>query len=257
MKYYIKNDLSRSGKKITDPKIVDIKELDNSFYQKLTSEDEVYIYGGDGTINCFINKCIIYPKIIVVPRGTGNDLARSLTTNYKDVSIFSANGCKYVNGFDVGFGALVCDFVEKDQNKNKFTYVKNIYKALKYTKMLNIKVTIDGEVKEYPNTFLIACQNTEYFGGGMKVTPKAKIESDEVEICIIGNASKYLIATVFPTIFVTLHTKLTKYVRVSHAQGLIIELEEPYIAECDGEVQKAQNKYVIEHVGQIKIKLAK
>lgn len=255
MKYYIGNKLSKSSNTKLPESGIDTGDLDREFFKNLSAEDEVELYGGDGTINWFINKCEIYPQITVVPSGTGNDLARSLDTDFKKVSIFSSNGYKYVNGFDVGFGALVCKLVESDKSKSNLSYFKNVYKGLKQTKMLNGVVTIDGLRVELKKTFLITAQNTENFGGGMRITPDANIEADTVEVCIIGGASKYLIAAIFPTVFLGLHTKIKKYVKVYSGTNISIELDQPYISECDGEVSSANLSYEIEYTGSIKMRL--
>lgn len=255
MIYYVNNELSKCGNDNIGQKTTDVSMLDDTFFKELKADDEVVIYGGDGTINKFINNCYTYPKLTIVPRGTGNDLARSLTTEYKAVQVFAANGYKYVNGFDIGFGALVCKLVEQDKKKGKLSYLLNVYKGLKDTKMLNITAEIDGRQIEMPNTFLVTAQNTKYFGGGMKITPRANIEADTVEVCVIGNASKYLILSIFPTVFLGLHMKIHKYVRVYQAREVKFELETAYIAECDGEVQAEKHQFNIKKHGEIKVRL--
>lgn len=255
MKYYIGNKLSKSSHTKLPKDGIDTDDLDKEFFKNLKADDEVVLYGGDGTINKFINKCEVYPQITIVPSGTGNDLARSLDTDFKNVSIFSSNDYKYVNGFDVGFGALVCKLVEEDKSKGNMSYFSNVYKGLKQTKMLNGTVTVDGMRFELRKTFLITAQNTPNFGGGMRITPNANIESDTVEVCIIGGASKYLIAAIFPTVFIGLHTKIKNYVKVYSGSNITIELDEPYISECDGEVSNENTSYNIEYVGKLKMRL--
>lgn len=255
MKYYVYNKLSKSGSKKTSSDMLDVSSLSSDFFLNLKSNDEVVLYGGDGTINNFVNKCIEYPRLTIVKSGTGNDLAHDLTSEYQNIAIFSANGYKYLNGFDVGFGALVCKLVEEDKSKNKFSYFKNVYKGLTSTNLLNATITIDDEVIETKNSFLIAVQNSKYFGGGMKITPKADITSSDVQVCVIGNAKRRTLAAVFPSVFFGVHDKLTKYVMVKTGSKITIKLDEPYIAECDGEVRSATDTYKIKYVGTIKVRL--
>lgn len=257
MKYIIYNKLSKSGGKKEGTGMLDISSLTSDFYINLKDSDEVELHGGDGTINNFINKCVQYPKLTVVKSGTGNDLARDLTSEYQEVAIFSANGYKYVNGFDVGFGALVCNLVEEDKSKNKLSYFKNVYKGLTSTNLLNAKITIDGQSFETKNSFLIAVQNSKYFGGGMRITPNANLTEPSVEMCIIGNAKRRTIAAVFPTVFFGIHNKLTKYVTIKTGSEIEIKLDEPYIAECDGEVRKQSDTYTIKHEGYISARVVK
>lgn len=254
MKYYVYNKLSKSGHKKTSSNMLDVSSLSSDFFLNLKPTDEVELHGGDGTINNFINKCIEYPRITVVKSGTGNDLARALTTEYKYVTIFSANGYKFVNGFDVGFGALVCKLVEEDKHKNSLSYMKNVYLGLRKVTTQDMTVVIDGRKIETKRTFLIAAQNTPHFGGGMAVTPNADVESTTLELCVIGNASKALLATVFPTIFVKQHVRFKKYVQTYTGSTIEIKLSTPYISECDGEVKVETDYYKIKPVGTIMIR---
>lgn len=255
MKYCVYNKLSKSGHKKQGENMLNVLELTDQFFENLKAEDEVELHGGDGTINNFINRCIEYPHITVIKSGTGNDLSRDLKAEYQSVAIFAANDYKYLNGFDVGFGALVCKLVEEDKSKNKLSYFKNVYLGLKSTNLLNAKVMIDDEVINTTNSFLIAVQNSKYFGGGMRITPAANITKPSVEVCIIGNAKRRTVAAIFPTVFTASHTKFKKYVTIKTGSKIAIELDEPYIAECDGEVQKATSKYTIEHVGFVNMRL--
>lgn len=254
MKYYIYNKLSKSGHKKTSSNMLDVSSLSSDFFLNLKASDEVELHGGDGTINNFINKCIEYPRLTIVKSGTGNDLVRSLSKEYKDVSIFSANGYKYVNGFDVGFGALVCKLVDEDKYKGSISYFKNVYLGLRQIITQDMQLSVDGKIINTKRSFLIAAQNTEYFGGGMKVTPNADIESKTVEVCVIGNATKAVLASVFPTIFISQHTKFKKYVQTYTGSEIEIKLPLASIAECDGEVLAATNQYKIKYAGSIKIR---
>lgn len=255
MKYYIYNKLSKSGHKKTSSNMLDVSSLNEDFFRTLSVDDEVELHGGDGTINQFINNCIVYPKLTIVKSGTGNDLARSLTNEYQDISIFAANGHKYVNGFDVGFGALVCKLVNEDKRKGQLSYFKNVYLGLRQVPTQDMHLTIDGQVINTKKSFLVTAQNTEYFGGGMKVTPNAKVTADTVEMCVIGNAPKPLLAAVFPTIFVSQHIRFKKYVQTYTGKRVTIELPKPYIAECDGEVLAPTTTFNIEYVGTIPVRL--
>lgn len=254
MKYYVYNKLSKSGHKKTSSNMLDVSSLSSDFFLNLKSTDEVELHGGDGTINNFLNKCIEYPRLTVVKSGTGNDLSRSLSRKYKDVAIFSVNGYKYVNGFDVGFGALVCKLVEEDKRKSSLSYLKNVYLGLRQVATQDMAVIIDGKEIKTSRTFLITAQNTPHFGGGMPVTPNASVEAKTVEVCVIGNASKFVLATVFPTIFIKQHTKFKKYVQTYTGTNVEIKLKAPYISECDGEVKPETDYYKIKPVGTIKIR---
>lgn len=234
--------------------MLDVSFLNSEFFQNLKCSDEVVLHGGDGTINQFINKCIVYPHITVVKGGTGNDLVRSLKPSYQDVQVFAVNGNKFLNGFDVGLGAMVCELVNSDPQKNRLSYVRNIFRALRKIKSQAMSLEIDGRLIETNNTYLIAVQNAKYFGGGMKVTPDANVGSESLEVCVIGNCRKLFLATIFPTIFWSQHLSFKRQVQMHHGKVVTIKLQSPLIGECDGEIIAPTGVYNISQVGTVKMR---
>lgn len=254
MKYFIYNKLSKSGHKKTSSQMLDVSSLNKQFYQNLSSDDEVELHGGDGTINKFINNCIVYPKLTIVPSGTGNDLSRSLSSEYAVVNVYDVNGTKFINGFDVGFGAQVCSLVESDMRKGKLSYIRNVYLSLKQSKPFTCMLTVDDQQIQVDNGFMIVLQNGKYFGSGMKIAPDANISQDKLSITVISQISNSMVAILFPSIFWGKHLKFEKYVKTYSGQKINVKLKEQYIAECDGELITKSNQFTINRIGNILIK---
>lgn len=254
MKYYIYNKLSKSGYKKTSSDMLDVSFLSEEFFLNLKSSDEVELHGGDGTVNNFINRCVTYPQITLVKSGTGNDLARSLQSDYQDVCIFAVNGTKFLNGFDVGLGAIVCDLVEKDKMKGRLSYFRNVFRGLKIVEAQTMELIIDGKKIVTNNTLLITAQNAKYFGGGMKVTPLAEVQNDSLEVCVMGNGSKRYIASIFPTIFIGQHLRFKKNVQLYRGNQIEIRLSKQVIGECDGEIIAPTLVYNLKQVGTVKMR---
>ena len=94
----------------------------DSWPEQTVQFSEIWIFGGDGTLNYFINK---YPEIklplVVFSGGTGNDLswkingniatedflAELLESNYFSVDAGRCNGRLFLNGVGIGFDGEV------------------------------------------------------------------------------------------------------------------------------------------------------
>lgn len=254
MKYYLYNKLSSKVNNKYSTKWVDVLTLSDEFYKNLTNEDEVILVGGDGTINQFINKCDIYPKLTIYPRGTGNDLVRSLTNEFTRIPIYQANETKFINGFGVGFDALVCSMVNEGRKKGKVSFPLAVYKALFKSKIQTINAQIDEVDYSFENSFFVTIQNGKYFGGGVLITPNQNIESEKLSLCAISNGSKGVLATLFPTALIGKHTFFKKYVTIVTGNKFKISLTDEYISQCDGEVLLPTTEFVIGKIGEIEVR---
>ncbi len=255
MKYQLYNSLSRKADLAASEQSLDVNDLDINFYEQLKATDEVILYGGDGTINHFINNCITYPKLTIVRAGTGNDFARSLTEQYQTVQIFASNGYKFINGFGTGFDADVCKLANQLPKKTKYSFFKCVYRGLVSAKQQTIEIEVDGNRHQFQRAFLVAIQNGSYFGGGVKIVPSRKLSDEGLQICVISGANKALLATLFPTAFIGLHVKLKKYITILNGKQIKVRLDNPYISQCDGEVSEARCEYMIEKIGEIKVRV--
>ena len=100
MKYFLYNPISGHGKsreiaenmqsKLDEKAtLMDMTKVDYSqLFSTLNSSDSIMIFGGDGTLNRFINDTVDFSyegKIEYVPAGTGNDF-------YTDVAAENAGG---------------------------------------------------------------------------------------------------------------------------------------------------------------------
>lgn len=254
MKYHLYNNHSGKKHKTFSENWVDVQTLGSDFYHCLRAEDEVFLSGGDGTVNCFINKCQVFPKLTIIPSGTGNDLVRSLQEQYQRVPIFKCNDKYFINGFGVGFDALVCQMVSQAKHNGKTTFPIAVYKALFKSKVQDIQVEIDGINYSFPSAFFVAIQNGKYFGGGVQITPKQDLTSEQLSICVVSNGSKLVLATLFPTALFGLHHRFTKYVRILTGTSFKVKLENKYISQRDGEVDAETDVFQIDFVDYIEVR---
>lgn len=216
---------------------------------KFLKEKDIYeniiLLGGDGTINRFVNDIKDYTlttPIYLKPNGSGNDFLRSLKhqkENTQEIMQATYNDQKtqlFMNGAGIGIDGLVLEYIDKAKNKGKFRYFSNTFKALINYKPTDSIVWIDGEKKTFHNTYLINANNGKYVGGGMKITPKADLSTNTLEVIIVHTIPKWLIFFIFITIYLGIHTIFTSYVYTAKASTLKVEMPHPSIAQVDGEI---------------------
>ena len=196
-----------------------VKEIGNRF-------DVLVSVGGDGTINEVINGVPDFKiPFGMIPIGTGNDFARSccvphdsideavqilLNHDVKNIDIGEVNGRKFVNVLGMGFEGQV------NWNARKINFIKGAtryilgigYTLFAYNR-IPMKLTLDGKVYD-EDIYLVSVGNGWNVGGGLQLTPYAKLDDGVFDVCYVKNISKWRIISNF--------SKLTK--------GTINELDE-------------------------------
>jgi len=216
----------------------------NSFLDSNPLITDIIYCGGDGSFNYLVNHVDlskITQNIYLAQSGSGNDFLRSLKRIGKgNISIGMANNntapARFINGCGIGVDAAVCHFVNADSKKNKLSYFANTFKAISQFKPVTMDVTIDGVNHHFEKAFFAAVQNGRYFGGGMKIAPKADPTSEDFQIVVAHSISKALISTLFLTIYSGLHVKIKKYVKLLSGKSIKISVAEPNYFQTDGEV---------------------
>lgn len=83
-------------------------------------------------------------------------------------------------------------------------------------------------------TLLAAFANTPTYGGGMKITPNARMDDGLLDVCVIGGVDPFKFACMFPTVYFGRHLSIKK-VRYFQAAHLRVETETPFDVYADGE----------------------
>lgn len=165
---------------------------------------EAWIFGGDGTINWFINQ---YPDIAlplsVFAGGSGNDFHWMLYGDKKVeeqvelvleaspqwVDAGNCNGKIFLNGVGIGFdGAIVRDLLGKKKLAGKASYLLSILKHIVsyHEKPCMLEMP---EEKISQDCFMISVANARRYGGGFHVAPKASLTDALLDINIVGKIS--------------------------------------------------------------------
>jgi len=227
--------------------------------------ENIVALGGDGTINevvngFFENNRPVNPeaKLGIIPMGTGGDLVKTLKipedleAAARRIEIGCIQKCDlgivsyqtlherrsryFINIADAGFGATV---VEKVQQSSKalgpfFTYLTGLLRGLASYKNQPMRITIDHNFEHEGIFTAVVVSNGQFFGGGMWVAPKARLDDGQFEVVIIGDISR-------PEIIANVHKiyngTLESHPKIRYLQGKKISLgsDSGVQVEADGE----------------------
>ncbi len=220
--------------------------------------DRVIIFGGDGTLNHFINDigdCVIPCQVDLYPTGTGNDFARDLPEEEKDptygtfqinkyivgLPIVEVKGKKYrfINGIGYGIDGECCRKAddmkaagEKDLDYGSIT----IGLLMKEFKAPNATVVVDGgEPMHIKKAYLASAMNGRYYGGGMNIAPEQKRCSGILSFVCIHGRGRIGTLLLFPKLFKGTHVKAKKACYIQQGKTIEVSFDAPCALQIDGE----------------------
>ncbi len=220
---------------------------------------QVWIAGGDGTLNYFINH---YPQfnlpIAIFKGGTGNDFQWML---YGDASVeeeveivlhatpkpVDAGCCNnhlFLNGVGIGFdGKVVQDLLGKKKWNEQFSYYSVVLRNIFFFKEFLCTVTNHG-FNWGKKCLMISVANGRRYGGGFTVNPEGLINDKLLDIYIIGHVTPLLRFRYLPLIEKGQHIKLP-FVTYVKTGSVHIKAAGIVPAHVDGEYFDA-SEFVIE-----------
>ena len=252
-----------------DIRVKDITKLD-SIEERLAKinkeKDNILIVGGDGTLTSLINKYKKYldnlPKIYAVKAGTGNDFLRNIIHSgypveninnkyflinpfLKNLPICKVNNNEktFLNGIGIGLDGYICKNVEEQRNKNnKQSFFKITLKSfMEFKPLEKLTIEVDGQKSELKKCWFASIMNGKYYGGGMKIAPKADFKGEKLQAVIINDINKFKLFMLFPLIYTGNHSKV-KAVHFFEGKHIKITSDEKTYVQIDGEPQKDINE---------------
>ena len=210
---------------------------------------EVWIIGGDGTMNWFINQ---YPAIqlplALFAGGAGNDLHwmlygnlttelqvdRVLQSAPQSIDAGVCNEKLFLNGVGIGFdGAIVHDLLGKKKLAGKASYLLSILKhIIRYHEKLCFLEMANETIKD--DCFMISVANGKRYGGGFHVAPNAVLNDGLLDINIVGKISPIKRMKYMPVIEKGEHLDLD-FIKYRQTQKIIIHSAIKLHAHLDGE----------------------
>lgn len=215
---------------------------------------EAWIFGGDGTVNYFINK---YPDctipLAVFPGGTGNDLHwmlygkagintqvdMLLQVSPRQIDAGVCNGKLFLNGVGIGFdGSIVRDLAGKSKWPGKTSYFISIVKHLWGYREQRGSIRADEEGMQ-GNYFLISVANAQRYGGGFKVAPKASLTDGLLDLNIVKEIAPVKRLRYLPVIEKGRHLDLP-FIEYKQAKEVLVSFQSLQPAHIDGDYMEAR-----------------
>ena len=229
--------------------------------------DAVLIFGGDGTIHRHLPALVrLGLPVLIVPAGSGNDFARAVGLRSPGDSLKVwrefESGKVQARAIDLGTiriagsaetshyfccvaGCGLDSLTARRANRlprwlrGHGGYVLALLPALVNLPAYRMRVTWwDGERKlndeaQRPS-LLAAFANTQYYGDGMRIAPRADMADGKLDICRILTMNPVELFCLFPTVYFGRHLFSTK-VEYSKADRAVVEADTPLEIYADGE----------------------
>lgn len=246
--------------------VVDVIKFDGyrSYLKDIKSDDRIYLVGGDGTLNRYVNDIDgmnLSNDVYYYPAGTGNDFLRDLGKGEEDCPLkinryleelpfVEVNGKKYrfLNGIGYGIDGYCCEVGDKlkAQNVQNINYTGIAIKGLLFHyHPTSCVITVDGKRYEYKKVWLCPTMNGRFYGGGMMAAPSQDRLNKEGTLSSMLFYGKGKLATLmaFPSIFKGEHVNKKGIVALHSGKDIIVEFSKPTPLQIDGETILGVTKY--------------
>jgi len=232
--------------------------------------DIILLFGGDGTVHRHLGQLVkLGLPVLVVPAGSGNDFAHSLSlrgvrdsrtawerfrggvghVQHIDLGVISilegAGGPAASRYFccvaGVGFDGEVARRANRLPRwlRGHGGYILSALPTIFSFAPLPIKVSVPDSpggwtTRSHQPTLVTALANTPFYGGGMKVAPQAEMDDGLLDVCIVGTVNRMKLFSVFPTVYAGRHLGIREvtYFKTERAR---VETEQPLDVYADGE----------------------
>lgn len=209
--------------------MIDVNNLESGEYDNVK---HVRLFGGDGTVNNFINNHDV-SSISLHKFGSGNDLYRSIERKTFTYT-YNANDYKFINGFGYGIDSYVCEQAEKTKAKSYF-YI--LLKSVKNFKKFDLTLKIDNSVHSFSDCFCVCACNGTYFGGGVAIAPKANLSSEELDVIVVHNLKGLKIVLFLFLLLIKKHYLIKSSVFYQKSSNIIIYNNNDIVYQIDGELK--------------------
>jgi YegS/Rv2252/BmrU family lipid kinase len=216
---------------------------------------DVFIVGGDGTLNYFINQYIgIQTPLVIFKGGTGNDfhwllygnqqlagqLETVLNAEPKPVDIGKCNERYFINGVGIGFeGAVVKALTGKQKRPGKTSFFITILKKI-FTYRLKNYTIISAEENVTGKKLLVDISNGRRAGGGFHIAPEAKADDGLFDIIIADALNAFQCLRYLPVIEKGKHLHLS-FIHHFQTKQLLVESDSVIQYHLDGEYAEAKS----------------
>lgn len=208
--------------------------------------------GGDGTVNQVVNGMAgSKVPLGVLSGGTGNDFAsmigmpsetaagirQIIEGEIRWVDLCRLNESYYISSVGAGFDGQVAYNVNRGMRfvRGMSAYLLSVVKTLFSFRLHRVKMVVDGKTREY-KALLFAVNNSRTYGGGIKITPDARIDDGLFDICVAKEVTPFQVLWFLPLAIKGEHLRLHKKVEILKGREVYLESGTPLFYHMDGEV---------------------
>jgi diacylglycerol kinase (ATP) len=227
----------------------------------------VVAFGGDGTISETVGGILAAGagatcELGIIPRGTGGDFRRTLdlpqdlaeaarrvrdgrpqTIDAGRVTYVAHDGAAetrpFVNVASFGFSSAVATRANASMKRlgGKVAFLGATVGALLAYDNTDVWLQLDDGPRERRRVLMTAVGNGRFFGGGMKICPRATLDSGRLDVVVVGDFTRLEVLTKVSRLYDGSHLELEA---VSHATALKVvatpvEADAVVPVELDGE----------------------
>jgi len=218
--------------------------------EKFENFTDIFIVGGDGTLNYFVNHYFdIKIPLVIFEGGTGNDfhwllygkmsfgeqLQLALTNEPKPIDLGRCNERYFLNGVGIGFeGDVAKSLTGKRKLLGKTSFMIMILRKIFSYRSKSYRVTVDGSFIPEKKYLMIDVSNGSRAGGGFHIAPGAKADDGFFDIILIDVLHSFERLRWLPVIERGKHIGLS-FITHSKAKNVVIESDEAIQSHLDGE----------------------
>jgi len=212
--------------------------------------DVVVSVGGDGTINEILNGMPgIRKPLGMIPIGTGNDFARScciplgdipgaidilLAHDVKKLDVGEVNGSRFINVMGMGFEGRANDIgVKLSFLRGVLKYLVAIGFVFFTYRRIPMRIRFN-EIEIDEPVFIITVGNGWNVGGGLQLSPLAKLDDGIFDIGYVREITRWRIIRVFAKLYDGSIMDIPEY-ESFQTTALHIEADQHIPAHMDGE----------------------
>lgn len=253
------NPLAGAGRAVTLAQriIVELtnKQIPHCFFKEMWPTEindftDIWIVGGDGTLNYFVNH---FPNIqlplVIFNGGTGNDfhwmlygkisfeeqLQIALSAEPKPIDLGKCNEKYFINGAGVGFeGEVTKHLAGKKKKAGKASFMATILRKIFSYRSKAYRIIADDKTIAEKKYFIIDVSNGSRAGGGFHIAPQAKTDDGLFELILIDAIHPLKRLRWLPVIEKGKHLALS-FIYYSTAKRIVIESPVPIQFHLDGE----------------------
>ena len=227
--------------------------------------DAILIFGGDGTIHRHLPALVrLQLPVLIVPAGSGNDFARALNlcSTRDALRVWRDFESRKIQARAIDLGVIVPSASPEQTHyfcgvagcgldsaaarranqmprwlRRHGGYALALLPLLLKLPAYSIRLTqFNGKDRTEAErlTLLAAFANTQFYGDGMRIAPKADLADGKLDICRISTMNPFELFCMFPTVYFG-HHLLSPKVEYSRAERVFVETETPLEIYADGE----------------------